>query len=136
MPTARSAKKSKLFETPLALSPDRYVVCVACHNNLRILQLGKRRQHLVEQGYVRWDLPPARWEHRIGARLPQKAILQNFNIDLLKELKPAKGRKWWGNVTIADGSAKSVLPGVTGQARAVLARSDNFRDFPSAALRG
>ena len=33
--------------------PDRCVVCVACHNNLRILQLGKRRQHLVEQGHVR-----------------------------------------------------------------------------------
>jgi hypothetical protein len=54
----------------------------------------------------------------IAAPLPQIAILQNFNIDLLKELKPAKGRQWWGNVTIADGSAKSVLPGVTGQARA------------------
>jgi hypothetical protein len=24
---------------------------------------------------------------------------------LLKELKPAKGRQWWGNVTVEDGSA-------------------------------
>ena len=51
----------------------------------------------------------------IAAPTPAIAILQNFNIDLLKELKPARGRQWWGNVTIADGSAKSVLPGVTGQ---------------------
>jgi hypothetical protein len=41
----------------------------------------------------------------IGASTPAIAILQNFSIDLLKELKPAKGRQWWINVAVEGGSA-------------------------------
>src|SRR6476469_10667678 len=52
----------------LKLLSDRRVVRVTPDNNLRIPQLGERRKHLVEQRCVRWDLPSAGGEHRIGTR--------------------------------------------------------------------
>ena len=58
----------------------------------------------------------------------RKAILQNFNIDLLKEAKASKGEPVVGQ---CDYRGR-----VFGKTVTVLARSDSFRDFPSVALRG
>ena len=66
----------------------------------------------------------------IAAPTPNFTELQHRPIE---RAKASKGEALVGYVTIADGSAKSVLRGVAGS---FLARSDSFRDFPSVALRG